>query len=497
MFVNIAANFIGQSVQAVVLFASMPIFLHYLGPEAFGLIGIYTLLQAWFNFLDLGISPMLARVFAQDTGENAYAEFKRDILRSAEIILILLIIPILALACFFGSVIGMNLLENSTLQLGEKSNIVILFSLMIASRFFESIYKSVLVGKQCHILLNGILSFISVLRAALSIAVMIYIASDVVTFFIIQSSFGILLTTVLGFSCYKKMRGDFFKAKFSVVALKKVYLFSFGLALVTISSLGLTHFDKVILSSLLSLEDFGYFTFASSSAAILHLLITPIVIFIGPKLAHLQKLEIEHELGKIFIFGCEAIALLVCSVGGVLCIFAHEILLIWTRDLNVADSTYIIFSILVLGNIINSMMWVPFQAQVAFEWSSLALITNTISILLLVPLNLYFIPAYGGVASSTIWLVLNLGYVSIGAGYMFSKILGTYKTDWYSGCVIKPFIIGIVIPLAYKLCFGLEGSDYLKILQLLVVLFFSAFLILVFSNNLKIESKKIWGELKW
>ena len=39
----------------------MPLYLKYLGGEAFGLVGFSMMLQAWIQMLDLGMSPVLSR----------------------------------------------------------------------------------------------------------------------------------------------------------------------------------------------------------------------------------------------------------------------------------------------------------------------------------------------------------------------------------------------------------------------------------------------------
>ena len=55
---NAIANFIGQSWSAVVALLFVPVYIDYLGVEAYGLIGIFALLQAWLRMMadTLGIA---------------------------------------------------------------------------------------------------------------------------------------------------------------------------------------------------------------------------------------------------------------------------------------------------------------------------------------------------------------------------------------------------------------------------------------------------------
>src|ERR1035437_552718 len=83
---NVAANYFGQCWQAVMGLAFVPIYIRYLGIEAYGLIGIFALLQAWLTLLDMGMRPALGREMARFTGGAHNAQSIRDLLRSIEVI---------------------------------------------------------------------------------------------------------------------------------------------------------------------------------------------------------------------------------------------------------------------------------------------------------------------------------------------------------------------------------------------------------------------------
>ena len=54
---NLVANYLGQSWSAVMGLAFIPLYIHYLGMEAFGLIGLFAVMQAWLTLLDAGMTP--------------------------------------------------------------------------------------------------------------------------------------------------------------------------------------------------------------------------------------------------------------------------------------------------------------------------------------------------------------------------------------------------------------------------------------------------------
>jgi len=463
----------------------MPIYLHYLGPDAFGLIGIYTLMQAWFNLLDLGLSPMLSRVFAQHESNEFNNKQLINLIRSVEFILLLFSSMFILFAYLLNEKLVEMWLTSDEFTNQEISRILMIFYFMIFLRLFEGIYKSVLIGMQKHLLVNLVLAIVASLKTLSSIIVIIFFSSNIEIFFLIQLIFGLIITILLLYLVYKRMPHSMILAKFSIASIKPDYKFSIGLAGVTILSLCLTQLDKVILTTYLSLAEFGYYTLSASVASILHMLITPISIALGPKLAAFQK---KNELDKFetsFLFGSEFVGLIVCTIGGIIVVFSYELLSIWTSNSEIASATFMITSILVLGNIFNSMMWMPFQAQVAYGWSSLSLKTNLVSIALIIPLNLILIPKYGAYAAVTIWVILNLGYVLIGSQIMFSKILLNAKRKWFILCVLKPILIGLSIPTIIKFFITLSEVPVIFLFQLLIITLITITIIVMTSDVLR------------
>ena len=58
--------------------------------------------------------------------------------------------------------------------------------------------------------------------------------------------------------------------------------------------------------------------------------------------------------------------------------FSKDILLIWTQDLVIANHTYLLLSILIIGTTINGLTNIPYALQLANEWTSLTLKINIV-----------------------------------------------------------------------------------------------------------------------
>ena len=83
---NVISNFFGQLYVASLGFIFLPFYLKSLGPEAFSLIGIYSLLQAWLHLLDGGLTATLGRESAKYLGGGHTHLSFRLIIRSIEYI---------------------------------------------------------------------------------------------------------------------------------------------------------------------------------------------------------------------------------------------------------------------------------------------------------------------------------------------------------------------------------------------------------------------------
>ncbi len=62
---NILANYASQLYASLLGILLVPAYIHYMGIEAYGLVGFYAMLQGWFVILDMGIAATLNREAAR------------------------------------------------------------------------------------------------------------------------------------------------------------------------------------------------------------------------------------------------------------------------------------------------------------------------------------------------------------------------------------------------------------------------------------------------
>ena len=81
---NILASYISQAYVTLIGIVMVPVYLRYMGAEAYGLVGFFAMVQAWFQLMDMGLTPTMAREAARFTGGVSDASSLRHLLRAWE-----------------------------------------------------------------------------------------------------------------------------------------------------------------------------------------------------------------------------------------------------------------------------------------------------------------------------------------------------------------------------------------------------------------------------
>jgi hypothetical protein len=113
-------------------------------------------------------------------------------------------------------------------------------------------------------------------------------------------------------------------------------------------------------------------------------------------------------------------------------------------------------------------MQIPYQAQLAYGWTSLAVKTNIVSILVILPLLWFLIPIYGAIGAASVWVFLNVGYILLGVQFMYKRILPTEKLRWYIQDILQPVAVAILVAWLTSLAISSDSSLALQGFEVLL-----------------------------
>ncbi len=437
---NIIANYLGQGWVAIMGLVFMPIYVKYLGMEAVGLIGIFVVMQAWLTLLDMGMTPTLNREMAKFSAGAHSSQSIHDLLRTLELICFFVGFIIIATGWSASSYLANSWLRPDKLTINEVTQAVSIMALVLALRFIEGIYRSSLFGLQQQVLYNIISAVVATLRYGGVIILLVYVSPSVEVFFLWQACVSLLSISVLFSAVHKALPRPVSTPKFNLQAIAKIWKFAGGVMLVTFLAILLTQVDKILLSRLLSLESFGYFTLATSLAGAIYMMVTPITGAFYPRLVELSTNKSHKLLIATYHQGCQLVTILTATPVLILSIFSKEIIFIWSGNIDLAQNVAPILSVFAIGVYLNGLMYMPAQLQLAHGWVGLSIKTNIFAVAFLVPGLFWIIPRYGALGSSWIWVILNLGYVLFAIPFMHQKILTSEKWNWYFFDLFLPTI---------------------------------------------------------
>ena len=445
---NLIANYLGQGWSALMGLAFIPLYIKYLGIESYGLIGLFGVLQAWLGLLDMGMTPTLNREMARFTGGTHSATSIRDLLRSIEIIA-LGIAMLVGLGIWAASGwLASDWLHAENLPIDTVAQAFSIMGAVTALRFVEGIYRSCIIGLQRQVLFNTINSALATLRGFGAVGILMWVSPTIEAFFIWQGLISLLTLGVLASVTYNALPKAERGGEFSMPALRGIGRFAGGMMGITFLSLLLMQTDKLLLSKLLSLKEFGYYTLASIAAGALNMIVGPIGQAWLPRLSELHATKQQALLIEKYHQGAQLVSICMGSATVVMMVFAATILQLWTQDSALARQSATLLSTLALGNLLNGLMHIPYYLQLAHGWTRLTTRINIISIMFIIPAILWAVPLYGAVGAAWVWVSLNVSYVLVGVHFMYYKIFIREKWRWYIYDIAFPMIgatVGVLL----------------------------------------------------
>lgn len=436
---NAIANVLGQAWRATMALAFVPVLIRELGPESYGLIGIYASLQSWLILVDMGLRPTLVREMAKLKAGGHTADSIRDLLRSAEIIAILSCLCVALVFWASSSWLAVHWLNASTLPEGTVASALAMMGGVAAIQVIESLYSGCIAGSERQVLQNILSSFTALLRGAGGAVVVVYVSTDIRSFFEWQGLVAVIGVIITAISLYVILPSKTRRARFSVEALHKVRAYAGSMALITILVLLLTQVDKLILAKILPLDVFGHYVLATAVASALFYVSSPIVSAYFPRLVGLAASQGElSEQKEAYHTASQLVTVAMGSVGIALSVLAVPVLEVWTNDPVLAAQVGPLVSLLAIGYLCNGLMGIPYHLQLAHGWTTLTVKINSVAAIILTTALFYFVPIYGVIAGAIVWGVLNFSYVTVGIWLMHRRLLPEEKWTWYFNDTLLP-----------------------------------------------------------
>jgi O-antigen/teichoic acid export membrane protein len=455
---NAIGNLIGRVGGALLTLAALPIVIHLIGIESYGVIGFFASLQAVFGLLDLGLSMTMMREMARTGHDAAQARRTRDLVRTLEIVYCSVGLVIACISVAIAPLLATKWLNAQTLSTGALSESIALMGFALACQWPIALYDGGLSGLQRQVIVNVVTLSATITRTAASIAVLYFLSRSVQAYLLTQGiAFG-LQTLVLRHILWKSVPAAAEAPRFRTAIVRELWKFAGSVNITTALGLVLTQADKLILSKIVPLSVFGYYALANTAASGLYYIIGPLFTAIYPQLAQNAAAGDERRLRELYHRGCQFIAVCVFPTGIVFAFFSRDVLLLWTQDPKVAAGAAAAASLLACGTVLHAAMHLPYGLQLSYGWTALTMTANGIFAVLM-PVLVYLLAIQFGITGAAgVWVLINVLYVTLVIPAMHRRLLKGEQAAWYRNDLVIPLAAAVAGAVVWRLILPAQAS---------------------------------------
>lgn len=489
---NILASYATQIYVTSVGILMLPLYWKYMGAEAYGLVAFFALLQAWFQLLDMGLVPTMARQTALFGGGAVTAVRFRRLLRSMEGIFLCVAFLGATLLLLGAGSVAEHWLRVEHLPKEQVINAIQLMALIAVLRWMGELYRGVITGFERMVWLGAFSSVVATVRFVLVIPFFIWVGSTPTEFFTFQLIVAVVEALVLMRKAYvllPAVPGSV--TGWSWQPLRDVLGFSTAMALASLVWVVVSQTDKLLLSSLLPLADYGWFSLAVLAAGGVLLLTGPIVAALMPRLTALHGEGNDDAMQTLYRQATQWVSLLVWPACIILAWYPKQMLWVWTGNTELAAQAAHTLRLYALGNAAMAFGAFPYYLQFAKGQLRLHLAGTGLFVLLLLPCLFWAVAQYGVVGAGWTWLTVNVAYLALWVPLAHKNLVRGLHGRW---------LLHDVAPIAVLAIVGAVASQWLPWpaeralvgLQLLVISLFVLLAGAMGSSWLRAELHNRW-----
>jgi O-antigen/teichoic acid export membrane protein len=236
-----------------------------------------------------------------------------------------------------------------------------------------------------------------------------------------------------------------------VSAVRHIGRFAAGMTVITITTLLLTQLDRIVLSRLASLEQFGYYVVAGLLSSALTAMARQTFMSVFPRFSALVATGNTLALERTYRHAWQFLSALIVPAAVVIAVFPVSLLLLWTHNATVAAAAGPIASYLVIGTAVNGLMGVPYALQIARGWTSLSIKLNLALTLIAVPAIVLAVQHRGAIGASMVWPALMAIYMAVALPITHRALLPDLGIRWFLQDLAVPVGGAVLAALACRL----------------------------------------------
>lgn len=441
---NLLGGFLASGIATLTGLLVVPVYVRALGSEAYGLVALFMMLQLLLQVFDLGLTSTASRSVAQGCAQRDLAGARALLSPLAWIawgVAGVLALALLAAAPFAGRWLQLQDLRQEQITVP-----LLLMALALGVRWPAGLYQSVLFGAD-RMARSSAITVATTLLAHGGAAVLLATGAGGLTAFFAWQLFAALVyvtwarAAALGaLPAAQRTRPEFRR-------LRDVRSFSLHMAVIGATGLVLMHMDKLMLSRLLPLAEFGHYMLAGLITSAFYAVVMPIFNWTYPRLTQLATGD-PAVLREQYRLISHAVACFFLPLAMGLAVAGEGLLALWLGDRAIAASVAPVLALLAIGNALHAVMFVPHALTLARGRPRLALKVNLALLALLAPLLLVLTLRWGATGAALAWAAVHAAYLLFGGWITHRALLPEVAGPWLRQDVLPVLALSVGLGLA-------------------------------------------------
>lgn len=483
---NMLLNLIGQGLPLLVGVVSVPLIIHGLGTDRFGLLSLAWVVLGYFAIFDLGLGRATTKFVAEALGKGDEKEIPRIAWTAVTVQAVFGLLGSIVLIVFTPLLVG-RILNVSSVLTEEAKVMFYILAPSVPVVLISSSFQGILEAFQRFDLVNAVKIPSSVLTFLLPLLGLYFGFSlpGIVMLTLLARIGALLVYIMLDFRMMPHLR------KYSGSLSLFPHLFFFGGWVTVTNIVGpiLVYLDRFLIGSLLSMAAVAYYSAPYEMVTRLNIISTSLSVTLFPAFSSLEGVENKEKIGIIFARSVKYVLLALGPIVLIVGLFARDILDFWLGARFSLEST-IVLQVLALGVLINSIAHTPFALLQGVGRPDIPAKFHLLELLIYIGIAWFLVSKWGINGAAMAWTFR----VTLDTFLLFGAVFWVYKLSPQVLCVNGVGRAGLMFVILVGLSWlikSLTGFLGLPVQILLIIPVFGLFCWLCWRYVVDISDRRI------
>jgi O-antigen/teichoic acid export membrane protein len=440
---NSLANLTSRILNLLFTLIFIPIYLKFLGHDAYGIVAFQTTLQVIFSFLEFGIPATLNREMAKLSSEQKdELQEKADLIKTTEILSFSIGIIVLSLITIFSKYITHSWLQIGSLNPEVVQLSIIIIAVQISVQYVQNNYFVSLNGLSHQFYPNIITTASSFLKGIIIILLFNYYGGDLRIYFVVNLLFTILTLVFFRKRLIKIIDGII--GKFNLNLIYKHKKFALQIVIYSLILSTSAQLDKFLISSQLPIKQLGFYSISFSVSNAIAIFGSSIITAYYPQLVKSATSNADN-FTDYYLKMSKLVSLVILPMVFFLGIYGSDIIYIWTKDTLVSQNASSIILLMTLTSYLSIINSLPLNYSLAKSNMATIIFGQFIIVVTLIAPTIFLIKYFllKGAAISSLLNVLII-YLIL-SFFIHKKHKFSHHLQWLYNTSLYPFILSFPI----------------------------------------------------